>query len=154
MATSECPNKSVRFRFKNPHYDGIVRLNTEAIARKMGFDEDQIFDLTLAVDEAYANAIEHSRQSLTCFELEITYHLLPDRLEVSIHDSGCGFEDCSGKQEEITPKGETSDRGRGLKLIKSLSDKAEIISAPGAGTLIRITKFLAETYRVLAVSAR
>lgn len=152
MATFANPNRSVRFRFKNPQYDRIVRLNTEAIARKMGFDEDQVFDLTLAVDEAYANAIEHSRQSLPSFELEIIYHLLPDRLEVSIHDSGCGFEDCSGKQEEIDPDAEATDRGRGLKLIKSLSDKAEIISAPGAGTLIRITKFLAVSFRQAAAA--
>lgn len=107
----------------------------------MGFSEDQVFDITLAVEEAYTNAIEHSGCNLADLELEVLYQLFPDRLEVSVQDTGCGFDD---QQEKIsTPFDDiVSDRGRGLGLIKSLADRAEILSAPGAGTLIKITKFL------------
>ena len=135
-------SRSVRLRFKNPKYDRIIRLNTEAIARKMGFSEDQIFDISLAVEEAYTNAIEHSGRNLADLELEIQYQLFSDRLEISVHDTGCGFNEEATIQDSYI-KDINEDRGRGLGLIRSLSDKAEILSAPGAGTLIRITKFLA-----------
>lgn len=143
MAGTESPARSVRFRFKNPRYDRIVRLNTESIARTMGFDEDRVFDITLAVEEAYANALEHSVASQTSaeLELEIVYQLFPDRLVVTIQDSGCGFH--AREQELVALSEETMAlRGRGLGLIRTLSDHAEILSAPGLGTLIRITKFL------------
>ncbi len=143
MAENASPVKSVRFRFKNPRYDRVVRLNTESIARTMGFDEDRVFDLTLAVEEAYANALEHSMAAETGaeLELEIVYQLFPDRLVVTIQDSGCGF--YTREQELVARSGETMAlRGRGLGLIRTLSDAAEILSAPGLGTLIRITKFL------------
>ena len=133
--------KTVRLRFKNPRYERIVRINTESIAKKMGFSEDQVFDITLAVEEAYANAIEHSGCCPSELELEILYQLFPDRMEISIQDSGCGF-DGNNSRSFPAEADLSSDRGRGLGLIKSLSDHAEILSAPGAGTLIRITKFL------------
>ena len=140
--TSIVDNKrSVRLRFKNPRYDRIIRLNTESIARKMGFSEDQVFDITLAVEEAYTNAIEHSGGNLVELELEILYQLFPDRLEVSVQDTGCGFDE-QQRQTACAFDDIVSDRGRGLGLIRNLADKAEILSAPGAGTLIKITKFL------------
>lgn len=135
----------MRFRFKNPRYDRIVRLNTESIARTMGFDEDQVFDITLAVEEAYANALEHSTESGTDadLELEILYHLYPDRLEVTIQDSGCGFLAPESEMAAVSLEEEVMTvRGRGLGLIRTLSDRAEILSSPGLGTLIRIVKFL------------
>jgi serine/threonine-protein kinase RsbW len=141
MKQETAAKRSVRLRFKNPKYNRIIRLNAESIARKMGFTEDQIFDITLAVEEAYTNAIEHSTRHLADIELEILFQLFPDRLEISIHDSGCGFDD-RRKVENAMIMDINSDRGRGLGLIRTLSDKAEILSAPGAGTLIRITKFL------------
>lgn len=138
------PPKSVRFRFKNPRYDRIVRLNTESIARTMGFDEDQVFDITLAVEEAYANALEHSNEAGTDvdLELEILYHLFPDRLEVTIQDSGCGFLAPESEMAAVSEEEVMTVRGRGLGLIRTLSDRAEILSSPGLGTLIRIVKFL------------
>lgn len=117
-------------------------MNTETIARNMGFTEDQIFDITLAVEEAYANAIEHASRHGPDLELEIVYHLHCDRIEISVHDSGCGFDAPSSDDRVVTIAGIECSRGRGIALIRMLSDVADIISEPGLGTLIRITKFL------------
>ena len=137
------PPKSVRLRFRNPRYERIVRVNTESIARKMGFTEDDVFDITLAVEEAYTNAIEHSGKRRPDLELEIVYLLFTDRLEVSIQDSGQGFQQDPAKLLELKPLPDmSSDRGRGLGLIQHLADRTEILSEPGIGTLIRIIKFL------------
>ncbi|HNW33695.1 MAG TPA: ATP-binding protein [Candidatus Ozemobacteraceae bacterium] len=142
MSTSLGPPKTVRLRYKNPRYDRVVRVNTEAIARSMGFTEDQIFDITLAVEEAYTNAIEHASRRGPDLELEIVYHLHADRIEISVHDTGCGFDAPSSNDVKILLAGIECSRGRGIALIRMLSDVADIISEPGIGTLIRITKYL------------
>ena len=133
------PSRSVRLRFKNPRYDRVVRINTESIARKMGFDEDDVFDISLAVEEAYANSIEHSCRHVEDLELEIVYQIFDDRIEISIQDSGTGFDGSFLHDNPVFPDN-TSPRGRGLVLIKTLADHAEILSVPGAGTLIKILK--------------
>jgi len=133
--------EQVFIRFKNPRYLRVIRDNTEVIARRMGFEEDQIFELAMAVDEAYTNAIEHSGRVGGESELEIGYLIYENRLEVSVKDSGCGF-DCAHMEIPKTLKSLHSSRGRGLGLIRILSDGFELKSKPGVGTTILITKYL------------
>jgi serine/threonine-protein kinase RsbW len=133
--------KKIYLRFNNPSYEKIVRANTEELARQMGFDEDQIYEISLAVDEAYTNAIEHSGDFGIALDLEIEYLVYEDRLEISITDTGCGF-DSTRVQIPSTLRTLTTIRGRGLALIKSLSDSFELLTRPGAGTFIKIIKYL------------
>ena len=115
----------------------------------MGFSENQVFDISLAVEEAYANAIEHGGGLHAELELEILYQIYEDRLEVSVQDTGCGFETGGLRPlEGLAPDTPCPDRGRGLRIIQSLADVDEILSRPGLGTLIRIVKFLAERPKV------
>lgn len=131
----------VSLKFSNPFYLRVIRDNTESIARKMGFDEDQVFELGMAVDEAYTNAVEHGSSSAKS-ELEIEFLIYDDRLEVAVKDSGCGFDlACLKIPKNLSSL--SSTRGRGLGLIQMLSDKFEMNSIPGTGTIIRIIKYLA-----------
>lgn len=132
----------VLIKLKNPCYLRVIRDNTECIARRMGFADDQVYELGMAVDEAYANAIEHSSGPEGLTDLEIEYTICNDRLEVSVKDSGCGFDHL----HTVIPKNLSSldsTRGRGLGLIKMLSDQFELNSIPGCGTMIKIIKYLA-----------
>ncbi|PKL50978.1 MAG: histidine kinase [Candidatus Riflebacteria bacterium HGW-Riflebacteria-2] len=140
--------EQVFIRFKNPRYLRVIRDNTEVIARKMGFAEDQIFELSMAVDEAYTNAIEHSGRVGSKSELEIEYLIYENRLEVSVKDSGCGF-DCERLEIPKTLKSLHSSRGRGLGLIRILSDGFELKSQPGVGTMIKIIKYLQSRQRAI-----
>jgi len=131
----------VSLRFSNPYYNNIVRSNTENIARKAGFDEDQVFETVMAVDEAYTNAVEHSKIHDTEIIIEIEYFLYNDKLEVLIKDTGCGF-NISDDTISESLKTNFSSRGRGLSLIKCLSDQFDLNTRVGIGTEIRIVKFL------------
>ncbi|GAB4279028.1 MAG: anti-sigma B factor RsbW [Candidatus Rifleibacteriota bacterium] len=128
----------VSFKFKNPQYSKIIRENAELIARKMGFSDDKIFELAMAVDEAYANAVEHAGKE---HELEIEFSIYEDRLQISVADSGCGF-DFARLKIPKTLKNMQGARGRGLSLMRRLSDGFELISSPGSGTLVKIVKYL------------
>jgi serine/threonine-protein kinase RsbW len=136
----------VFFRFNNPCYLRVIRDNTETIARMMGFEEDQIFELGMAVDEAYTNAIEHSGDMGGPPELEIEYLIYSDRLEVSVKDSGCGF-DLARLEIPKNLRNLGSTRGRGLGLIQMLSDRFELSSIPGTGTIIKIIKYVTGQHR-------
>jgi len=133
--------EQVLFKFEKPCYLRVIRDNTEVIARRMGFDEDQVFELAMIVDEAYANAIEHGARTSCESQLEVEFLIFKDRLEVCVKDTGCGF-DLSGVQIPKNLRSFNSTRGRGLGLISLLSDRYELISSPGAGTTLRFTKFL------------
>lgn len=135
--------RQIVLRFSNPRYINIVKSNTELIAKKMGFSEDQACDITMAVDEAYTNSIEHTRGGSQPLEIEIEYLICSDRLEISIKDSGCGFNlSCHNIPSNLN--GLETIRGRGLSLIRMLSDGFEVASRPGEGTMIKIIKYLSD----------
>ena len=133
--------EQVLLEFDDPQYFSIVKKNTEDIARQMGFNEEKILDLILAVDEAYTNAVEHSGKGENP-SLKVEFLIFADRLEITVSDSGCGF-DLSKIEIPRTLKNVETVRGRGLSLIRQLSDRFVLNSIPGSGTLIRIVKFIA-----------
>lgn len=134
--------EQVLFRFENPCYLKVIRDNTEVIARRMGFEENQVFEFAMAVEEAYVNAIEHSGMHSTESELVVEFLIHLNRLEVCVKDTGCGF-DVSCIEIPRNLRSLSSTRGRGLGLIKMFSDSFELNSEPGTGTVIRVTKYLA-----------
>lgn len=133
--------RQIVLRFSNPRYINIVKSSTELIAKQMGFSEEQACDITMAVDEAYTNSIEHTSGGAQPLEVEIEYLICSDRLEISIKDSGCGFNSCC-HHIPLDLNGLETIRGRGLSLIRMLSDGFELASSPGEGTIIRIIKYL------------
>jgi serine/threonine-protein kinase RsbW len=137
--------QQIWLKFKDPCYISVVRRNTELIAQQMGFDEDRIFELIMAVDEAYTNAIEHAGAAKD-MTLAVEFLRYADRLEISISDSGCGF-DLKKIKIPRSLKHINGLRGRGLSLIKKLSDKCTLNSIPGNGTLIKIVKFISARRR-------
>lgn len=116
-------------------YAAVARIQAEAIARRLRFDEEKVYDIKMAAGEACGNAIEHgsSRRGV-----DIHYHITPTDLIIEVRDYGQGF---TLPTEEIDlPLDLLSERGRGLFLMKALMDKVDINSAPGEGTLIVLDK--------------
>lgn len=117
-------------------YASVARMQAEAIARRLRFDEEKVQDIKIAIGEACANAIEHgsSRKGV-----DIHYHINPDNLLIEVKDYGQGF--IPPKEEEVDlPLDLLSERGRGLYIMKALMDKVEVKSAPGDGTLVILDK--------------
>jgi serine/threonine-protein kinase RsbW len=118
----------------------IVRLQAEAIARRVYFTEDEIYDIITAVGEVCDNAIEHgvSEQGI-----DVQYFLSPSELKVEVQDYGPGFD---AEKQGFEPPDLFAEDGRGLFLMKSLMDLVEIDSGPShgqstRGTRVRIAKF-------------
>ena len=126
---------------RDTHHLVSGRIIHEDKTLRAGFDEEQIFDLALVVDEAYVNAIEHGANGKKETKLEIKYIIFEDKLEISIKDCGCGF-DMNTISVPSNLKSINSTRGRGLGLMKLLTDEFSMESKPGYGTTVRFSKYI------------
>lgn len=131
----------VILKLNTPKYFTLVRKNAEEIATHMGFDEEAVFDLALVVDEAYVNSIEHGAEGKTEAKVDITFSIYENKLEITIKDGGCGF-DMSAVKVPDNLESLCSTRGRGLGLMKLLTDEFSYESHPGEGTSVTFAKYL------------
>lgn len=115
-------------------FAAIVRMQAEAIARRVHYDEEEVQDIKTAVGEACDNAIEHGKSEKG---IDVHYHLTMEELRIEISDYGSGF-DSTGMGE--APPDLFAERGRGIFLMKALMDRVEIFSKPGEGVMVIVSK--------------
>jgi serine/threonine-protein kinase RsbW len=118
---------------------GVLDRLITGISERMGFDEEARDAVGMSVIEAGTNAIQHGCRMDASRTVEFVFELHPDRLVVSVHDPGPGF-DPSVLPTEILPEDLFRERGRGVYIMRSLMDRVEFDIRPGGGTVIRLTK--------------
>ncbi len=123
----------------NPKYLGLLREVVGRSAEIFGFSEEEKLSLMLAVNEGCANIIEHCYGRDPSQKIDVTLHLLPDRMEVELRDYGEYFEE-GGRSicdEELR------EGGLGLRLMKSVMDEVVFRPAEREGTLLTMVKYRA-----------
>ena len=113
-----------------------------ALAEFMEMSSDKIDEVRMAVVEACINSFEHSKADDR--KVEIRFVVLgnddPERLQITIKDSGVGFAPDTLARPNIEEKLKAaSKRGWGLTIIKGLMDEVEIHSGPD-GTAVVMSK--------------
>jgi serine/threonine-protein kinase RsbW len=127
----------------SPEYIAVVRLLVASVASaRRALADERVDDLKLAVSEACTNAIEANRVVHPDAPVHVEVWEAPDRLEVSIEDSGPGFDpDRLEFPPPITdPQRLNFERGLGIPLIRTLVDNAAFIRKD-TGTCVRMTVF-------------
>lgn|GEM_PF-1706026 len=112
----------------------IGRMQAEAIAQRLKYDEEEIQDIKSAVGEAVDNAIEHGVSEKG---IDLHYHLSPTDLIMEIIDYGCGF---NPEGTGDVPPEPMAERGRGIFMMRHLLDNISINSRPGEGTQVIMRK--------------
>jgi len=133
----EVVKSASEIRLKIPcsnEFAAIVRLQAEAIARRVDFSEEEVYDIITAVGEVCDNSIEHSHSEQG---IDVEYSIRENEFRVEVRDYGTGF-DPTGKGD--LPPDMFSEDGRGIFLMKNLMDKVEIDSQIGKGTRIVMRK--------------
>lgn len=117
----------------------IARIVVASLASEMGFAEDRIDDLRLAVSEACTNAIEAHDAIATDERVVLRCRVDEASLEVDICDHGSGFDpEHLGQHPPVTdPHRLHFERGLGIPLIRTLVDEAEFTSSD-SGTQVRM----------------
>ncbi len=94
-------------------------------------------DLEIALTEACANVVNHATGA---DKFEVRLNVADDHCALDVLDNGAGFDIETARGTVPDPAGE---RGRGLFLIKALSDNVRMHSTPRSGSLIHFEKSFA-----------
>jgi serine/threonine-protein kinase RsbW len=94
-------------------------------------------DLEIALTEACANVVKHADGA---DKFEVRLDVADDHCAIDVLDNGAGFD--ASAAGDVSPAA-TSERGRGLFLIKALSDNVRMSSTPRSGSLIHFEKSFA-----------
>lgn len=132
----------------------LSKSENEALARSIisGFmlpldpDVEELADIRCAVSEAVTNCIVHAYRN-TVGQITLTAKYYDDRtLRVTIADRGCGIEDIERARLPLFTTCPDEDRcGMGFPIMESFSDKLTVVSPPGKGTRITLTRKLSSS---------
>lgn len=101
-------------------------------------DRESGDDLEIALTEACANVVKHAEGA---DKFEVRLEVDDRRCAIEVRDDGLGF-DPAVAEDESTP-GDRHESGRGLFLIRALSENVRLHSAPRHGSLIHFEKSFA-----------
>jgi serine/threonine-protein kinase RsbW len=105
-----------------------------------GVDPDVSYDLSVALSEACANAVEHGGAQVpegAPGAYRVTAYLDGEKCRIEVADSGPGFVPVGA------PAADTAEHGRGLFLIQELADHVHFNNKPGrGGAVISFDKIL------------
>ena len=114
----------------SPGYVLLARLVVAQVGRLAGFGPEDVYDLKLAVTEAATNVIRHA--AVESYEIE--YRVLPSAVEITVIDTGGGFDIADLTR---APDGQG---GFGLAVIRDLVDELVLDSTEGGGTRLKMIR--------------
>ena len=90
----------------------------------LGVEEDSYGNILIAVTEAVNNAIQHGNEFDTKLFVDVAVGDQPTEFCFNVKDQGKGF-DFSNLPDPTAPENIMKENGRGIFLMKSLSDNVE-----------------------------
>jgi serine/threonine-protein kinase RsbW len=120
------------------------------LARQVGFPDDEIAKIEMAVDEACSNIVEHSfapekawqwKQAEPHIHLEIRTE--PNRLVIEINDHGQRFDFTTYRPHDIEQRIlQMQTGGYGVAIMREFMDEVQYSSSDAAGNTLRLVKYL------------
>ncbi|MFF4181664.1 ATP-binding protein [Streptomyces sp. NPDC001691] len=111
-----------------------------------GVDPDISYDLSVALSEACANAVEHGGDEVAgsaSAAYRVTAYLDGEKCRIEVADSGPGFPARRGRCAAARARtGALPEHGRGLGLIEQLADHVHFRNRPGRGAVVSFDKIL------------
>jgi serine/threonine-protein kinase RsbW len=111
------------------------------LLKRSGVTDDVLFGVDMAVREAVTNAVLHGNKQDDKKFVLVTTRTSPDRLEISVHDEGEGF------NPEDVPDPTDSENilktsGRGIFFMRTFMNDVEWFIRPEGGTTVKMIKQL------------
>jgi serine/threonine-protein kinase RsbW len=114
----------------------LVRTICRDAMRRLGVTPDCQGDVALALTEACANVVQHA-EGVDDYEVAIQF--ADDTCHIRVVDKGAGIDlRDSGRTETIPDR----DSGRGVVLMRLVTDRVAFESAPEDGTVVHLQKRL------------
>lgn len=103
--------------------------------RELSYDDDHLFAVRLALEEALVNAMKHGNKLDPSRSVRVSYRVLPERVEIRVTDEGGGFD--PGVIPDPTSD-ENLDKpcGRGVMLMRCYMD--EVTYSPAGNEVFMV----------------
>ena len=123
--------------------ESFARYSVTAFAAQLDPDTEELAEIRTAVSEAVTNCIIHGYRGGQG-KIIIETRLCADRtVKIKISDRGCGIEDIDQAMQPLFTTDRSGERGgMGFAIMESFWDKLKVVSKPGAGTTVTMTKKL------------
>ncbi len=112
-------------------------------AEDIGFGEDELHQLGMAVRESMVNAVVHGNRYNARKKVHVSIAKAPDRLTIVIADEGDGF-DLTNIPDPLADENLLRQSGRGLLLMRAFVDEFQVRRGEPNGTEVRMVKYLAK----------
>jgi serine/threonine-protein kinase RsbW len=121
----------------------FVQVVSDHIGRRVGFDDDALHWVGVAVRECVINAIKHGNGGDPGKRVFVEFHTngggASSSLVIAVRDQGEGF-DPETLADPLAPENLLKSSGRGIFLIRSFMDDVRLQRAPEGGMEVRMTK--------------
>jgi serine/threonine-protein kinase RsbW len=125
----------------------FVQLVSDHLCRRVGFDEDSMHWVGVAIRESVINAIKHGNRNDAGKMVHVDFITSHDPenagLTISVRDEGEGFEP-EEVADPLAPENMLKSSGRGIFLIRSFMDDVQLMKGAEGGMEVRMVKKLAK----------
>ncbi len=138
-------------------YLAYIRNLIGDLARQVGFPEDEVAKIEMAVDEACSNVVEHAyadpkdaiapekawqwKQGDPQIRLDVRSE--GDRLVIEINDHGQRFDFTAYQPNQIEERiHQMQTGGYGMAIMREFMDEVQYSSSDAAGNTLRLVKYL------------
>jgi len=112
-------------------------------AQAIGFNEDDLHEIGMAVRECLVNAVVHGNRYNARKKVHFIVQREGNRLALTVEDEGEGF-DMAALPDPLADENLLRHSGRGLLLIQAYMDEFEIRPRQPKGTEVKMAKTLAK----------
>ena len=128
--------------------EGMARSVAAVFISQLDPSVTELADIKCAVSEAVTNCIVHAYRDTTGY-ITLTVTLLAGRIvRIEIKDKGCGIRDIRQARQPLFTTDTGGERsGMGFTVMESFTDSLRVLSKPGKGTTVTMTRRLSDRGR-------
>ncbi len=118
----------------------FVQVVSDYVGRLTGLDDDQLYEVSVAVREGVVNAIKHGNKYDLAKRVVVEFSVEPsDHMTVSVKDQGTGF-DPEEIPDPLAPENIMKGSGRGILFMRNYMDDVSLSRHPEGGMQIWMKK--------------
>ena len=107
----------------------------------VGFDDEAVHYMSVAVRESVVNAIKHGNRQDESKRVHVQFTLHDRALEIEVRDEGRGF-DLASIADPLAPENLLKAYGRGIFFMRQFMDEVTHAFPAKGGTVVRMLKRL------------
>ena len=117
----------------------VVQTVLVQVCQLVGFDDESVHYMSVAVRESVVNAIKHGNRQDETKRVLVRFTLLKGALEVEVKDEGKGF-DPTAVPDPLAPENLLKAYGRGIFFMRQFMDEVTHSFPARGGTVVRMLK--------------